>query len=424
MDAERGRWLLIASAVIINLAMGSIYAWSVFVDPLAGHYTEALGQAVSANQVLLPFSIFLVCFAVAMPLAGRYIEACGPRAVAMLGGVLTGAGWLLASMATSLAMLYVVYGVIGGAGVGVTYGALLTVAARWFPDRRGTAMGLTLLGFGASPVLMATIAGRLLAQFDVMAVFRIFGVAILATIVLLSLPLALPPPGWRPAGHAPPPAPGPEPGPAACPALHGLTRSEMLRTSSFYGLWICFFIGCVAGLMAISIAIPVGTEIVGIEAGFATLLVGLFAIFNGGGRPLFGALTDRFTPRNTAILSFALITLASLTLWRVPTTPVYIIAFAILWGSLGAWPAIAPTSTAAFFGMCDYPRCYGVVYLAYGAGALAGPMLAGSVRTATGSYLGVFPYVAALAAAGIVIAHLLMHPPGKEAGTTEEAETA
>jgi OFA family oxalate/formate antiporter-like MFS transporter len=89
----------------------------------------------------------------------------------------------------------------------------------------------------------------------------------------------------------------------------------------------------------------------------------------------------------------------------------YILAFALLWGSLGAWPAIAPTSTATFFGTGDYPRCYGVVYLAYGAGALVGPMLAGSVRTATGSYLGVFPYVAVLAVLGIGIAYSLMRPP-------------
>jgi MFS family permease len=139
--------------------------------------------------------------------------------------------------------------------------------------------------------------------------------------------------------------------------------------------------------------------------------VGFFAIFNGGGRPVFGALTDRLKPRNTALLSFALIALGSLLMWQLPTVPVYILAFALLWGCLGGWLAIAPTATASYFGTCDYPRCYGVVFLAYGAGAIAGPQLAGFIRTSTGSYLGVFPYVVALALLGIVVAFLFLKPP-------------
>lgn len=113
------------------------------------------------------------------------------------------------------------------------------------------------------------------------------------------------------------------------------TREEMIRTPTFYGLWACFFIACATGLMAISIALPVGIETVGLESGVATMLVSFFAIFNGGGRPLFGVLTDRFNPRNTAMLSFGLITLASPLLWQVATVPMYVLAFALLWESAG-----------------------------------------------------------------------------------------
>ena len=400
---EQGRWLLIALGLCINLALGSIYTWSVFVDPLATHF-QTLGQPVSAGEVLLPFSLFLVAFALVMPFTGRYIETHGPRRIAFLGGCLTGIGWLLASFSPTPAHLTIAFGGIGGAGVGIAYGVPLTLAARWFPDRRGTALGLTLLGFGVSALLTGSLAGLLLSLYGVIATFRIFGLTFLLLLPFLALPLSLPPAGWRPAGWTPPSQ-------SETVAFTECTREEMIRTPTFYGLWVCFFLACSAGLMAISIALPVGMEAVGLESGMATLLVGFFAIFNGGGRPLFGALTDRLNPRNTAMLSFVLITLASLLLWQAPTLPTYILAFALLWGSLGAWPAIAPTSTAAFFGTGDYPRCYGVVYLAYGAGALVGPMLAGSVRTATGSYLGVFPYVAVLAALGIGIAYWLMRPP-------------
>ena len=404
MPLEKGRWVLVASGLIINLCMGSIYAWSVFVGPLTDYYTGELGEAVTANDILMPFSVFLAVFAITMPFTGKIIDRYGPRNVTITGGVLTGLGWLLASFSSSVLMLSVMYGVIGGIGVGIAYSVLVAVSARWFPDRRGFAVGLTVFGVGFSAFFTANIAGWFIGACGVMNTFRIFGVVIIVLTTLLALPLEFPPPGWVPGGWTPPALkPGEE---KPCE----YNRSQMLRSSSFYGLWACYFIGCLAGLMAISIAIPVGTD-VGIEAGFATFLVGFFAIFNGTGRPVFGALTDTLTPRNAAMVSFILIALASLLMWQVPVVPVYILAFAVLWGCLGGWLAIAPTTTGWYFGTSDYPRCYGVVFLAYGAGAIAGPQLAGFIKTSTGSYIGVFPYVLVLAVAGIIIAFTLMKPP-------------
>ncbi|KQC04752.1 MAG: MFS transporter [Methanoculleus sp. SDB] len=404
MPPEKGRWVLVAAGLIINLCLGSIYSWSVFVKPLTDYYTGVLGQTVTANDILMPFSVFLAFFAIAMPFAGKYIDIYGPRNVTIAGGMLTGLGWLLASFSTSVPMLYVVYGMIGGIGVGIAYGVPVAVSARWFPDRRGLAVGLTVLGFGFSAVFTANIAGYFIAAYGVMTTFRIFGVAFIILTLLLARPLKFPESGWVPRGWTPP---APKPGEhMQCEC----DRSMMLASPSFYGLWSCYFIGCLAGLMAISIAKPVGTD-VGIETGLAIFLVGFFALFNGGGRPVFGALTDSVTPRNAAMISFVLIAVASLLMWQIPVIPVYILAFSILWGCLGGWLAVAPTTTASYFGTCDYPRCYGVVFLAYGAGAIAGPQLAGFIKTSSGSYIGVFPYVLALAVIGFFIAFFLMKPP-------------
>ena len=159
MDSEKGRWILVLLGMIINLCLGSIYSWSVFVQPLTNYFTKTLGQSVTANEILLPFSVFLAFFAIAMPLTGKYIEQLGPRKVTIIGGILTGLGWLLSSFAGSVQWLYLFYGVIAGTGVGIAYGVPVAVAARWFPDRRGLAVGLTLLGFGFSAVLTANIAG-------------------------------------------------------------------------------------------------------------------------------------------------------------------------------------------------------------------------------------------------------------------------
>jgi MFS transporter, OFA family, oxalate/formate antiporter len=405
MPLEKGRWGLIVCGLVINLCLGTIYSWSVFVNPLTDYFSTNLGQSVTANEVLMPFSLFLAVFAVTMALTGTYVETRGPREVTITGCILTSLGWLFASMVTSITMLSVVYGVIGGIGVGIVYGTTVAIAARWFPDRRGFAVGISVFGVGFSAFITANLAGLFIAAYGVMSTFRIFGIGIIIITVPLALPLTFPPAGWRPQGWNPPaPREGEH---LTCER----NRSEMVRTSAFYGLWICYFIGCIAGLMAISISQPVGTELIYIPAGIATALVGFFAIFNGCGRPVFGYLTDLLNPGTTAMISFILISLASLLMWQVPVYPVYIIAFAVLWGCLGGWLAIAPTATAGYFGTGDYPRCYGVVFLAYGAGAIAGPQLAGFIRTSTGSYLGVFPCVLSLAIIGFIIAFFLMKPP-------------
>ena len=159
MEPEKGRWMLVILGMAINLCLGSIYSWSVFVGPLTNYFTKDLGQVVSASEILLPFSVFLAFFAIAMPFTGKYIEKYGPRNITIIGGCLTGLGWLLSSFAGSVQWLYLFYGVIAGIGVGIAYGVPVAVAARWFPDRRGLAVGLTLLGFGFSALLTANIAG-------------------------------------------------------------------------------------------------------------------------------------------------------------------------------------------------------------------------------------------------------------------------
>jgi len=411
MEPEKGRWLFVIIGIIINLCLGSIYSWSVFKAPLK-YYFETLGPEVSASALQLPFMIFLAFFAISMPLAGGYIEKKGPGKVALIGGALAGLGWLLASMSTSINMMVVTYGIVGGIGVGIAYGVPVAVSGRWFPDRRGLAVGLTVLGFGFSAFFTANIAHVLISSSGVMATFRIFGIAFIILMVVLAKPLVFPPFGWKPSGWEPPEVK------LGAEKKCEFKRQEMLKTKAFVGLWVCYFIGCLAGLMAISISANVAAE-VGSDAVAALLLgfspVGFFSIFNGGGRPIFGILTDKLTPKNTAILSFALIIIASWMILQMQTVPVYIVSFAILWGCLGGWLAIAPAATASFFGVGDYPRCYGVVFLAYGAGALVGPYMAGWLKDATGSYIAVFPYVILFALMGIIIASIMMkHPVAKE----------
>jgi MFS transporter, OFA family, oxalate/formate antiporter len=208
MPRERGRWVFVALGLVINLWLGTIYAWSIFVEPLTAHFAGDLGLPVTAGDVLMPFSVYLVCIALVMPFTGRIIETLGPRNGAIAGGVLVGLGWILASVSTSVPMLSVTYGVVGGIGEGLAYSVLVAVAACWFPDRRGLAVGITILGIGFSTFFTAHLADYLVGAFGVMNAFRVLGVAVIILIPLLALPCgSRPRAGSRQGG--PPPARSP-----------------------------------------------------------------------------------------------------------------------------------------------------------------------------------------------------------------------
>ncbi|MDQ1278817.1 MAG: transporter, family, oxalate/formate antiporter [Thermoproteota archaeon] len=413
MKAEKGRWILVIVGMSIQLCLGAIYSYSILNAPLRNYFIT-LGLDVTATTMQWPYIIFLLVFAVVMPLAGPYIEGYGPRKIAMVGGVLTGLGWFLASTATSPTSLAVMYGIVGGVGVGLAYSCPITVSTRWFPDRRGLAVGSTVLGFGFSAALIGPIADFLTANYGgILNTFRIFGIIFLIIIIILSTALVFPPVGWHPEGYVPP---TPKTGSVVKAEF---TRGEMVKTKSLFGLWICYTIGTLSGLMAIGIAKNVGLEVAA-SAGMAsadasalmTTLIIPFAACNGFGRPIFGSITDKFKPRNTAMLSFILITIASLILYMFPSSIVlYTVSFALLWLCLGGWLAIAPTATATYFGTKDYPRNYGLVFTAYGVGAVTGNLLATQMKDIFGKYINVFPVVAGLAIVGIIVAFILLRPP-------------
>jgi MFS family permease len=195
--------------------------------------------------------------------------------------------------------------------------------------------------------------------------------------------------------------------------------NEMIKTTTFYGLWLCYAIGTLAGLTAIGIAGPVGNDMLlgaGItDAAARTALISNliipFAIFNGGGRPIFGDLTDKLGPRNIAIITYVFIIAACLLIYtNYASQMAYTIGFTILWGCFGGWLTIAPTATASFFGIKDYARNYGLVFTAYGIGAVIGGVVSSQIKDIMGAFQPFFLVVAALALIGIIVAFVLLKP--------------
>jgi MFS family permease len=400
MPPESGRWLYVLLGLVMNVCLGAVYAYSIFLGPVKKAFNS------SASLSILPFMVFLAFFAILMFFGGRLMEKLGPRNVSIIGGVIVGLGWLLSSFATNIWFLILTYGVIAGSGVGLVYGCPIAVGAKWFPDKKGLAVGLIVAGFGGSALITGKIANAMIPSVGLSTTFLYFGIAFGMILFILSLPLKFPAAGWIPKGWKPS---------AGAAAAVNFTPGEMVKTGTYWGLFLCFIVGAIAGLMAIGISKPVGNEIIKISGETAATLVGVFACFNALGRPIFGLLTDKITPRYAAMLNLAIILMVSLVMITAKEgdTNLYVISFVGFWMCLGGWLAIAPTATATFFGMQNYARNYGVVFFAYGLGAIIGGIISGQAKDVFGTYTFAFYPTAVLALVGMVLAAMLLKPPKK-----------
>jgi MFS family permease len=371
--------------------MGTVYSWSIFKKPLQ----ELHG--IQATASLLPFTVMLVMYAGFMPIAGARMTRVGPGRMMRLGAVLIGAGYVLSGFATSTLTLVLSYGVLSGAGVGIAYGAPLAVTAAWFPDKKGLAMGLTMVGFGLSPLVTAPVAKVLIDQLGVQEAFWCLGCAFLLILIGVSFFLHPPPPdavlpfsgGGRQTG-----------------SVWIQTPEHPLRTPVFHALCACFTIGTFVGLSAIGISSSVAQELIRLQPETAALLVSAFAVFNGVGRPLFGWMADVRSPRFAALISYVCMMVASFLMLTVGEGDVvrYVFSFCLLWMCLGGWLALAPTATLSLFDPAGYARTYGLVFISYGVGALSGTLITGLIRDVTGSYRLVFVPMAVLAVVGVILA--------------------
>ncbi|OAB62378.1 MFS transporter [Leptolyngbya valderiana BDU 20041] len=403
--AEQGRWLLIPLGMTILLCLGTVYSWSIFRIPLENE----LG--ITATQSILPFTVALVFYAATMPIAGFYIPRVGTRVTTAIGGIVVGLGYILSSLTNQVGGLILTYGVVSGVGIGIVYGVPLMVASRWFPEKKGLAVGLTVLGFGLSPFITAPLANRLISSYTVRPTLRILGIAFIAIIFVIALTMKLPPKDWQPQRNL-------KKSQQILPITY---PTNLFKSRSFYGLWLCYAIATFVGLSAIGISSPVGQEIIEINPTTAARSVSLFAVFNGVSRPLFGWLTDRFKPQQVAIFSYVLILIACIVASDAKTGQLanYLFAFSLFWFCLGGWLAMAPTMTLHFFNPDDYAQNYGIIFTAYGVGALIGTLATGRIRDLFGTYNYVFYLMAFLAIVGIVVCSLFLKGVSRSVDSVE-----
>lgn len=380
MQKTKNRWLIAASAVGIHISIGSAYAWSVFTKPLINEYGWDL------SQVSLAFSIAIFMLGMSAAFMGRFVEKNGPRKSGMLAAAFFGVGVAGSGLATameSIYMLYLFYGIIGGIGLGIGYIAPVSTLVKWFPDRRGLATGLAIMGFGFAALLSGPAAAELIETVGISGTFYILGAIYFIVMTVASQYLAPPPEGWMPQGFQAQVDAGKK---KMKEDLSQLTANEAVKTRRFWMLWTMLFLNVTCGIAVISVASPMAQQIAGMTPAAAAVMVGLMGLFNGGGRIGWATISD-YIGRPNVYTTFFVIQVLAFFLLPVAYSAILfqVLIFAILTCYGGGFASV-PAYIGDIFGTKQLGAIHGYILTAWALAGVAGPILLSTIYEATQSY--------------------------------------
>lgn len=412
-NPDLGRWGIAVAAIVMQLNLGAVYAWSVYVKPL-----EKLNHW-SATEVSLTFTLSIFFLGIGSSIGGFLLDRVGPRKMASIAGIVYGVGVAGASLGTqSLPILYVTYGVLGGIGMGLGYIVPVATLVKWFPDRRGLITGLAVGGYGAGALITAPVATSLIKSMGVASTFLSLGIVYLVLVLVAAQFYRVAPDGYKPAGWTQSEALTRQ------RALRDLTPREALSRWQWYALWLMLCLNVSAGIMLISQAAPIGIEVTKVSALVAAGLVGIISIFNGAGRVFWGFVSDFIGRRNVFLVMFLL---QAVLFFLLPNATSYLL-FAVLaavialcyGGGFGTMPAFA----ADYFGPRFAGSIYGVMLTAWGVGGILGPILIAQVRDRTGGYGAAMYVIAGVMLVSAIIPLVVRPPRPKEAEAEPQLKPA
>ena len=389
-------WRVTIAAVLLNLASGFLYAWSVYAAALI----QELG--FTKTQAMLPYTVALAMLAVMMVPGGKLFDKYGPRVVATAGGVLLIIGMALTSLQTTIPGFVVFFGVVVGAGSGIAYGVTIPSAVKWFPPaKRGLASGLVVAGLGLAAAYAAPLAQLIINAVGVRQTFLIIGIVFGSLVILFAQFLAVPP-----AEYVPPGTPAPAAGEAS--GKKDFSPSAMMGTAQFWQIWLMYCFGAIAGLMVIGHISIIADIQAQLKWGFA--LVAILAVFNSSGRVVGGFLSDRIGRNQTLILMFLLQAVNMIMFSNYTSMTSLTIGVCITGLAYGSLLGIFPALTYDFFGLKNSGTNYGLVFTAFGAAGIIGPLTAGKIVDITGSYSYAYLAAAVILVIAAVMAKFLKQP--------------
>ncbi|GGF31953.1 MFS transporter [Halobacillus andaensis] len=396
MDTNKNRWLIALSAVAMHLSIGSIYAYSVYKNPMS----EELGW--SGTDVALSFTIAIFFLGLTAAFMGKFVENQGPRKAGLIAAALFSGGMLLTGLMVQLGWLYgfyITYGVIGGIGLGIGYIAPVSTLVKWFPDRRGLATGMAVFGFGAGSLIAGPTAEFLNNALGLHWSFYILGACYLVLMLLGSSYITTPPEGWKPKGYEEDNEKNKNKG-----DLDQMTRNEAVKTARFWMLWWMMFINISAGIMLISVASPMGQEKAGMSEAAAATMVGVMGLFNGGGRLIWAALSDYISRAYTYIIFFTVQVVLFFSLQFVTSDIVFQVFMYIIVSIYGGGFSNLPAFIGDLFGTKQLSAIHGYLLTSWAAAGVVGPMVVSYIRETTNSYEATFLIFGVLIATALLTA--------------------
>ncbi|PTL39436.1 MFS transporter [Alkalicoccus saliphilus] len=375
----KNRWLIAAAAVGIHISIGSVYSWSVFTTPL----NETFGWGLTG--ISLTFSIAILFLGLSAAFMGHFVEKYGPRVSGLVATVFFGAGMLgsgLAVQLESLYMLYFFYGMLGGFGLGVGYITPVSSLVKWFPDRRGLATGLAIMGFGFASLIASPVIQMLIGNVGIASTFYILGGVYFVVMLLSALYLERPPEGWKPQGMRDKEENGEEP----AQDISYLRANEAIKTRRFYLLWLMLFINITCGIAILSVASPMGQEIAGLTAGAAATMVGIMGFFNGAGRLAWASISDYIGRPNVYTIFFIIQIVSFIALPSLTHALIFQAVLFLIMTCYGGGFASVPAYIGDIFGTKQLGAIHGYILTAWAAAGLLGPVLVSWLREATDSY--------------------------------------
>lgn len=398
-----------AGGLSMNLALGTLYGWSVFVAPLEKQF------GWTRADTSMVFTIAVIVFALSFVLAGRIQDKIGPLPCSLAGGILVSLGFFLCSYTTSLTWLYVCFGVIGGLGNGFGYATPIPVMGKWFPDKRGLAVGLAVGGYGAGSAIFGPLAQlKLIPAYGLPATFQILGAIFFVMTMLGALLLRNPPAGYRPEGWSPAAA-------QSADAARQFAPAEVLRTPTFYLMWVGYALGCSAGLMVISQIVPFATSvgIAGAALSTMTLVVGAFG--NAMGRILSAWMSDRLGRINVLRTMIGISVLAMPALYAVGSNValLYGAVFVVYW-CYGTQLSVNGVAASDFWGIQNAGVNYGMLFTAWGVAGIIGPRIGGVLFDRYHNYQAAFYAAAALSAVALLCELAVRRPAAADVSGTQK----
>ncbi|MAD42600.1 MAG: MFS transporter [Arcobacter sp.] len=377
---EKNRWLMALSAVGVHICIGSVYAWSVYVKPIQEQMEWTL------TDVTIAFSIAIFFLGLSAALMGKFVEKNGPRVSAIIAASLFGLGTMgsgLAIMMESKMLLYFFYGVLGGCGLGIGYISPVSTLVKWFPDKRGMATGLAIMGFGFASAIWGPTIKVLIEAVGISGTFFILGALYFVVMFASALYLEKPEEGYLPKKFEKKIKEGKK---KLKEDLALLGLNEAVKTPRFYGLWLMLFINVTCGIAIIGVASPLLQEVIGLSAIAAAAAVGLMGIFNGAGRIFWASLSDYLTRPVVYIIFFATQALAFYILPTVTEIVVFQFLLFFIMSCYGGGFASIPAYIGDIFGTKELGAIHGYILTAWAAAGLVGPLIISMVKDSTGSY--------------------------------------